>query len=336
MFELPEWSPLYDESAVQAAAAAAKEEAAAAAAVEELQSALSAFISSLPAPIPHAQQFPISDASLVQQLDEAVAAGPTAKQVVAITKKLEAIKISWPLVPQQQQQPKKQGTPGSKVTPRAKTSAADGSDNKAAASDTTETRVCIQPIDSQQRPAQPSSPSTAVFSSHQSAEPSASSFGLLSFASSSPELVDATGTVMRVTRSGTIGRLPRFSSNTTADTATARRLRAVVSPEAAETSRASAAAVDAAAAAAATTHIPSSNRARAPVLPLPPPRVQTAATAPAFATISSHADAAVLNNEQRRKRRARRTTAPAAEGGASRSAVSSKQQRDPYHGGWLD
>ena len=306
LFALPEWSPLYDQTEAEAEAERA-EEAATAAAVGELQSALSAFLSSLPGPILHAEHFPAADGSVVQQLDEAVAAGPTAKELLTINRRLRAVQTTWPGTVEQREernQPKD-------VHPRASTYAAAAFDGPSGSG------ARLQPIDAaQQRSAESAAPTSSSFSatSPRARLTPASTVGLLSSAPQ-PGCIERpariTGTVMRLTRGGTIGRLPRFPCMT--DTVTARRLKAAAVREADER-RSSAV----------TTPAEQSTRgvAQSPVLPLP----AATASAPFFTAIESHAETVAIADGGKRKRRARK----------SNSSAESGKQRDAYHGGWVD
>ena len=307
LFALPEWSPLYDQTETEAEAER-QEEAAAAAAVEELQSALSAFLSSLPAPIMHAQQFPVADTSEAQQVDEAGAVGPTAKEVAAISRKIKTVKKTWPSTSEQKKQRPK-ATPA--LPPHTEAAAA------AIAQRQTASVTRIQPIDGSQRLASTPLPrGTSV---------TTSPFGMLSLAPQ-PGTVDpstrTSGGVMRMTRCGSIGRQPRFSL-ATVETVTSRRMKAAMTRRAEEE-----------ATAAVTTAIEYTHHStpRSPVLPLSPAK----ASATFFTAIESQAEAVAIADGGKRKRQARKVHSPAAaESGASGAKIGGKQ-RDSYHGGWTD
>ena len=300
LFALPEWSPLYDQTEAEAEADRLEEEAATAA-VEELQSALSAFLSSLPANIMHAQQFPTAPASGPLHLDEVDDSTPTAKQLSAINRKLKALRTRWPVV---REQGKTRGRP--QTAQPSTTGAAPATLNQLAGGGTR-----IQPIDAMQG----SAVRPAALSSAPSLSPrTAPSSPLVPQPGHIDLSTRGSGSVRRVTRAGTIGRLPRFSI-AAVGTVTARRLKAAMASKAAERST-----VVAAAAAEQSMH-----GARSPVLPLPP-----ANTAAAFFTaIDSRAETVAIADCGKRKRRARRTTSTSA-------AESGGKQRDPYHGGWTD
>ena len=315
VFALPHWSPLYDPTEAEAEAER-QEEAATAAAVEELQSALSVFLSSLPAPILHAQRFPALEATAVQQLDEAAAAGPTAKQLLAIGRELEAIKRTWHAGAEQQTKKREMnGRPGNAHTDHTET-ATDGAVDRSLT-----TR--IQHID-----APPSASPAAPLSRPASKSPSSAvelSLG------PQPGHIDLSarsgGSVKRVIRAGTIGRLPHFSLATT-DTVTARRMKAALArKEEEERSKLTRAAAE-----------PSAQPPRSPVLPLP----LASTSAIFFRTMDSHADSAVIADSAKSKRRARKgisqvaAAAAVGESGTSGVAKVGRKQRSAYHGGWTD
>ena len=234
LFTLPEWSPLYDQTAL-AREAEEREEAIAAAQVAEVQSMLSALLSTPPTPVVHAQHFPPLVAASTPQSTEAAAGGSHAKRLSAINRKVRAVAQTWPAATQ---------------TP----------------------------------------PLTAALS------PAPSS---LLVPVPLPGHIDLSartvGTVKRVTRRGTIGWLPPFSSATIGTAATARSR--VLLARKAEDSRKLAEV--------ASTLSARDAAPRSPALPLP----AASAFSSFFRAIDSHSEALTIADGNRRKRRTRKAAA---------------------------